>query len=903
MEVLLDQLLDTAASVLDADSASIQMIHPERGATGELKLLAHKGFSAEAAKRWEWVGTESLTPCGQALRTRQTIVIPDVRQCAFMAGSEDLQIFLEAGIHAGQTVPLMSRSGVLLGMISAYWRSPHDLSVRELRLLDSFAQLAADVIERAWTEDALLENQQRLASMYDIVKDIIFQLAVEPGGQFRFVSVNSAFLKVTGLKRDAVVGKKVHDVIPEPSLSIVLEKYRQAIREQTTVSWEETSEYPTGRLNGEVSITPVLDKTGTCTHLVGSVHDITERKRAETALRESEERFRNMADTAPVMIWVTGPDKLFTFVNRTWLEFTGRTIEQELGEGWAAGVHPDDRQRLWEAFCSAFESRRNFQLECRMRRADGVYRSVLCSGVPRFAPGGDFAGYIGSDIDVTDLQSEERFRQLAENINQVFWMFDLPTQQIIYVSPAFEEVWGFSPTAVYQNRACILQTVHPEDRDRVQATFANLRSGQVEASYRIIRADGAVRWIHDRRFLISDPEGKPYRVAGIVEDITAQRDLEEQLRQAQKMEALGRLAGGIAHDFNNLLTVICGYSRRLLDADRLIEQDRRKLEQILNAGNHASILTRQLLAFSRRQVRQPQVVNVNRLLRNLEALLRPLMGEQITIETELDPGLSCIEVDPHQIEQVLLNLAANARDAMPNGGQFSIRTIMTAAGDADHGLNTDGKLVQITITDTGCGMDARTRERAFEPFFTTKGVGKGTGLGLSTVYGIVRQNQGDVRISSELGRGTTLYIFFAASLGTESQEALPGKQFDQTRLSATILVVEDDNAVRTLVREALEQCGYTVLHAADGEEALRVVGQHSGEIQVLLTDVIMPVMNGPELVTRVRSIRPEIRVLYMSGYPDEVLALHGIAHPEMAFVQKPFTSPELAAKVDRVLSA
>jgi signal transduction histidine kinase len=205
----------------------------------------------------------------------------------------------------------------------------------------------------------------------------------------------------------------------------------------------------------------------------------------------------------------------------------------------------------------------------------------------------------------------------------------------------------------------------------VQATFANLRSGQVEASYRIIRADGAVRWIHDRRFLISDPEGHPYRVAGIVEDITAKRDLEEQLRQAQKMEALGRLAGGIAHDFNNLLTVICGYSRRLLDADRLIEQDRRKLEQILNAGNHASILTRQLLAFSRRQVRQPKVINVNRLLRNLEALLRPLMGEHITIETELDPELSCVEVDPHQIEQVLLNLAANARDAMPNGGQFA----------------------------------------------------------------------------------------------------------------------------------------------------------------------------------------------------------------------------------------
>ncbi len=289
IEPLYEQILATAVEILHADFASIQMFYPERGPSGELRLLGHRGFTAEAARRWEWIGPDSQTTCGEALRTGERVIVPDVRNCDFMAGSEDLQAFLDAGILAAETFPLVSRSGILLGMVSTYWRQPHELSESEQRALDILARLAADVIDRARVEETLWENQQRLTSIYDTVRDIIFHVAVEPDGQFRFVFVNAAFLRVTGLTLEKVVGRTVNEVISEPPLTVVLGKYRQAVEENTTVLWEETSDYPTGRLTGEVSVTPVSDNTGKCTHLVGSVHDITERKRAEAALRRTQE--------------------------------------------------------------------------------------------------------------------------------------------------------------------------------------------------------------------------------------------------------------------------------------------------------------------------------------------------------------------------------------------------------------------------------------------------------------------------------------------------------------------------------------------------------------------------------------------------------------------------------------
>jgi two-component system cell cycle sensor histidine kinase/response regulator CckA len=634
-------------------------------------------------------------------------------------------------------------------------------------------------------------------------------------------------------------------------------------------------------------------------HMIGTGQDISDRKRAEAELRESEERFRNMADTAPVMIWVTGPDKLCTFVNRTWLNFTGHTMEQELGNGWAAYIHPDDRERYHEVFSSTFDARQKFQVESRWRRADGEYRLVLCTGVPRFAPGGNFVGYIGSKIDITDLQSETRFRQLAENIDEVFWMRDIDTERMLYLSLAFEKVWGVSSAAPYRNSGWLLDSVHPEDRDCCTAFLSRQKSEPAEDTYRIVRPDGSVRWIHDRAFLVYDPDGRPYRVAGIAEDITARREMEEGLRQASKMEAVGRLAGGIAHDFNNLLTVVGGYLHLVLDATPPSDPRRQKLEHVLSASNRASILTSQLLAFSRKQMVQPRSVDVNHLVTNMEALLRPVMGEHIHLATDLGSDVPCVKADPNQLEQVVMNLAANARDAMPKGGEFRIRTAL-GNGRTQTGSSHDiGPCVRIQISDTGCGMSQSVLEHVFEPFFTTKGVGKGTGLGLSTVYGIIQQNHGTIHVSSSPDQGTMFEILLPAAaemedakLATSPVESLSGTE--------TILVAEDEPGVRRLVCDTLEELGYTVWQASDGREALRILEQH-GAVDVLLTDVIMPVMGGPELAMRVTSQAPGTKVVYMSGYTNDTLAGYGLPQPDTEYIQKPFTPTALAEKLRRVL--
>jgi PAS domain S-box-containing protein len=391
----------------------------------------------------------------------------------------------------------------------------------------------------------------------------------------------------------------------------------------------------------------------------------------------------------------------------------------------------------------------------------------------------------------------------------------------------------------------------------------------------------------------------------VINDVTERKQLEEQFRQAQKMEAVGRLAAGVAHDFNNLLTAILGTTDLMLEDLPADDADREGLLDIRRAAERAAVLTRQLLTFSRQQVVSPQVLRLNDLVLELEKLLRRLLGEDVAVRVTLAPDCGGVKADTGQLEQVIVNLAVNARDAMPNGGQL---TIETKNVDLDADYPTDrvtipaGRYVMVAVTDTGTGMDAGTKARIFEPFFTTKPVGKGTGLGLATVYGAVKQSGGFIWLYSEVGQGTSFKIYLPRVDAVERQ-AVAEDAVASLDGSETVLVAEDEDAVREIIEKALQARGYRVMVARDGREALGLAGGHAGHIDVLVTDVVMPDMNGRELSTRLTEVRPRMKTLFLSGYTDDAILQHGVLEAGVSFLQKPFSLVALARKVRDVIEA
>jgi len=391
----------------------------------------------------------------------------------------------------------------------------------------------------------------------------------------------------------------------------------------------------------------------------------------------------------------------------------------------------------------------------------------------------------------------------------------------------------------------------------------------------------------------------------IARDVTARKQLEAQFLQAQKMEAVGVLAGGVAHDFNNLLNVINGYTELALEDMAQDSPVREDLEQVREAGRRAASLTSQLLSFSRKSILNPEILNLNEIIANISPMLRRLIGENIELLTIEKPGLGLINADPGQLQQIVMNLALNARDAMPEGGKLTIETANVEFDEEyirEHPMVKAGPYSMLAISDNGIGMDAATRSHIFEPFFTTKEKGKGTGLGLSTVYGIVKQSNGFIWIYSEPGTGTTFKIYFPRIEGEITKVAGESKPNDDFRGFETVLIVEDEKAVRALAARILHERGYNVLEASDGKEALRIVGEYAGKIDLIITDVVMPGMSGRELVSKIEVLHPGIKTLYISGYTDDVIVHHGILDSNVAFLQKPFTNESLARKVREVMN-
>jgi PAS domain S-box-containing protein len=529
--------------------------------------------------------------------------------------------------------------------------------------------------------------------------------------------------------------------------------------------------------------------------------------------------------------------------------------------------------------------------------------------------------YVGQVQDITERKQadealragEKRIREAQQRLQHVITsspavLFTLACEggalQPDWISENVQEMLGH-PAESFSRSGWWYEHVHPDDLHRVTAqVIHNLFTlDRVSDEFRFRHQDKTYRWIRNEMRLLRDPEGNPLEVVGSWSDITEHKALEDQFRQAQKMEAVGQLAGGIAHDFNNLLAVINGYGEILLDNLPVHDPNRDAIVQIAEAGNRAAALTRQLLVLSRKAIVEPKVLDLRVVVADMDRMLRRIIGEDISLVTRTDPELGAVKADLGQLEQVLLNLAVNARDAMPQGGRLTIEVRNAELDETyvhEHPEARPGPCVLLAASDTGCGMDASTAARIWEPFFTTKGE-RGTGLGLATVYGIVKQSGGHIAVYSEVGSGTVFKIYLPREETRPTEPTPPSKRNAMPKGTETILLAEDEDAVRGLTHQILEVCGYTILEARNGIEALQVAEEHHGRLDLLITDVVMPQSSGRELAHALAEKYPEVKILFVSGYTDDAVVRHGILAAEVEFLQKPFSPAVLARKVREIL--
>ena len=629
---------------------------------------------------------------------------------------------------------------------------------------------------------------------------------------------------------------------------------------------------------------------------------VDEREGATRALEASEERYRSLFDRTPVGLYRSTPDGRFLDVNRAATSLLGYTDREQLLR--AGALLPPPAREVWKRQLAAMDG--PHQVTWEVPRPDGLTVWVRDTAHAVRDADGAVVAYEGALEDVTERvlaqraleRSEARFRSLIENGSEAILVLDA-TASVRYQSPAVQRMLGYG--AGDENAARPLDLLHPADLERVAGELTRVVRGEPLADAVELRCrarDGEYRTLRvTANNMLHDPH-----VRGVVvnmQDITEQRQLEERFLQSQKMEAVGRLAGGIAHDFNNLLTAIGGYTDLLHARAESAAAPLEELTEIRHAVERAAALTRQLLAFSRQQVVQPRPLCLGEIARGMRAMLHRIIGEDIELETDLSPD-EWVLADPGQIEQVLLNFVVNARDAMPAGGTITIRTAALTLDAPEHGL-PPGRYVELAVKDTGHGMTPDVLAHAFDPFFTTKDVGKGTGLGLATVYGIAVQAGGAVRAESRPGEGSRFTVLLPriappAAVAPAVPAAVPSAAGGER-----VLLVEDEPAVRGLAERVLRRHGYEVASAANGREALRLLAEDSRPYHLVVTDVVMPEVGGPELVEQALRLQPHLHVLYMSGYARESFARTGVLSGSVNFLEKPFTPEQLARRVRELL--
>ena len=777
-----------------------------------------------------------------------------------------------------------------------------------------------DVTEQRQAEAALLEAEKQYREIFDSAIEGIFRLAPDGGP----LTVNVTFARILGYgspeeiaelppeqRRNFWYDRAERDVVAailaDPKQGVIESRECQLRRKDGTPVW------------ASFSARTIRGDDGKPRYFEGFIEDISARKATEEALRRTEAQYQLVSENISDFIWIADTEtRRYLYVSPSVKRLLGYEADAMMARlaleprGEPQGEMPGDAAPFRPDRIAEFMrgSSHTYIDELELRRCDGSrFWAEITSRYFLNSETGHIEMY-GVTRDVTERRrAQEELSETNVRLRMALisgrlgtWDRDLAKGTTVWDDQMYE-MFGIDRSGPVDGAQLWREAVNPDDlASTLEALDAALRGErEFDMEYRIVRPDGAIRYLRGEGIVLRDSQGKPVRVIGLNRDITDQKQaaeerarLENQLAQAQKMETIGRFAGGVAHDFNNLLTVINGQSQMALTSVAPREDLlRQRLDSIYKAGERAAELTRQLLAFSRKQVLEPRVLDLNGVVAGMKSMLQRMVTEDVQIHMALNPEPLPVKADPHQFEQVIMNLAVNARQAMPRGGTLLIETSLVERGGSG-----SGNRALLAVSDTGTGMDAATRERIFEPFFTTKGP-EGTGLGLSMVQGIVEQSGGEIEVSSEPGLGATFRIYLPALAEAEAASAAPEPE-TAARGSETVLLVEDQTEVREFLIDALRYQGYSVVPAASGAEALRVCEREGARIDVVLTDVVMPNMSGAQLVSALAPGHPRMRVLYMSGFTGKIIERHGMAKGA-GFIQKPFSPEQLSKKIREVL--
>jgi PAS domain S-box-containing protein len=899
-QTILSNLADSALQQTDADEVSILM-PTEDGS--ELYVAAVRGEKRERLLGERIPFDESIASWVARERT-PVILNGEVQDNRFIA------LWPRPEIKSSISVP-MQVANKLIGVINLNLTSrKRPFTLGQMKGLSILAGTAAAALESASLHTQVRKAEKNYRLIFENAVEGIFQTT---SGR-RFITVNPSLARILGYDSPEEVIEAFTDIAiqlyvdPQRALYVA-----EALKQSDMLPGVEFEAYRKDRSQIWLSmnIRIVRDENGEELYREGTLEEITARKRTEETELEIRQQYEALVNSIDGIVWEMDASTLnFTFVSNQAKKILGYDLDQWLNEPnfWLTHLHAEDHWVI-ELCRRAAEKHEDQQFDYRMIAADG--RIVwLRDFVTVDGREGEPLRLRGVMVDITERKqaegelrrSEQRYRDLVENAHDIIYEHDLK-DNYTSINKAGEQITGYSLAETLN--LTLAQTVAPEYIDKARQMVRRKLEGQSVTAYEleIVSKDGRRIAVEVNTRLVLQ-NGLPVGVQGIARDVTERKQLEQQLRQSQKLEAIGQLAGGIAHDFNNLLTVISGYSDLLL---RRLPEDspyRSNLTEIKKAGDRASALTRQLLAFSRKQILQPKVLDLNVVVSDLDKMLRRLIGEDINLHTVTESKLGQVKADPGQIEQVVMNLVVNARDAMPAGGKITLETANVLLDEEyfqQHAEGAPGDYVMLAVSDNGSGMDTDVRSRIFEPFFSTKGPGKGTGLGLSTVYGIVKQSGGNIWVYSEPGQGSTFKIYLPRVDSASEAEGGRGGWGAAPRGAETLLLAEDEAQVRQIAHQILETLGYVVLTAENGEQALAIAKEYEHEIHLMVTDVVMPVMGGRELVENLAKLRPETAVIYMSGYTDDAIVRHGLMDEGLSFIQKPFTADALARKVRSVL--